>query len=63
MVLVFINVGERSMAKNYRLVSLTSVVSKIFEKLVNIELVDHLDKGLFLISSMVSGLLEQLLIF
>ena len=64
MVLVFINVGERSIAKNYRLVSLTSVVSKIFEKLVNIGLVDHLDKcGFFLISSMVSGLLEQLLIF
>ena len=31
---VFKNVGERSTAKNYRLVSLLSVVSKVFEKLV-----------------------------
>ena len=32
---VFKNVGERSTAKNYRTVSLLSVVSKVFEKLVN----------------------------
>ena len=32
---VFKNVGERSTAKNYRPVSLLSVVSKVFEKLVN----------------------------
>ena len=32
---VFKNVGERSTAKNYRPVSLFSVVSKAFEKLVN----------------------------
>ena len=32
---VFKNVGERSTAKNYRAVSLLSVVSKVFEKLVN----------------------------
>ena len=32
---VFRNVGERSTAKNYRPVSLLSVVGKIFEKLVN----------------------------
>ena len=32
---VFKNVGERSTAKNYHTVSLLSVVSKVFEKLVN----------------------------
>ena len=32
---VFKNVGERSTAKNYRPVSLLSVVSKVFEKLIN----------------------------
>ena len=43
------NVGERTTAKNYRPVSLLSVVSKVFEKLVNNRTVDHLDKcGLFL---------------
>ena len=42
------NVGERSTAKNYRPVSLLSVVSKVFEKLVNNRVVDHLEKcGLF----------------
>ena len=42
------NVGERSTAKNYRPVSLLSVVSKVFEKLVNNWIVDHLEKcGLF----------------
>ena len=41
-------VGERSTAKNYRPVSLLSVVSKVFEKLVNNRTVDHLEKcGLF----------------
>ena len=44
----FKNVGERSSTKNYRPVSLLSVVSKVFEKLVNNRLVDHLEKcGLF----------------
>ena len=44
---VFKNVGERS-AKIYCPVSLLSVVSKVFEKLVNNRIVDHLDKyGLF----------------
>ena len=48
MVPVFKNVGERSAAKNYRAVSLLSVVSKVFEKLVNNRIVDHLEKcGLF----------------
>ena len=38
MVRVFKNVGEKSKAKNYRPVSLLSVVSKVFEKLVIIGL-------------------------
>ena len=38
---VFKNIGERSEAKNYRLVSLVSVVSKVVEKLVSNRLVDH----------------------
>ena len=45
---VFKNVGERSTAKNYHPVSLLSVVSKVFEKLVNNRIVDHLEKcGLY----------------
>ena len=45
---VFKNAGERSTAKNYRPVNLLSVVSKVFEKLVNNRIVDHLEKcGLF----------------
>ena len=45
---VFKNVGKRSAAKNYRPVSLLSLVSKFFEKLVNNRIVDHLEKcGLF----------------
>ena len=45
---VFKNVGERSKAKNYGHVSLLSVVSKVFEKVVNNRLVGHLKKyGLF----------------
>ena len=47
---VFKNVGERSTAKNYHPVSLLSVVSKVFEKLVNNRIVDHLENsGFFLI--------------
>ena len=41
---VFKNAGERSTTKNYRPVSLLSVVSKVFEKLVNIRIVDHREK-------------------
>ena len=41
---VFENVEERSTAKNYRPVSLLSVVSKVFEKAVNNRIVDHLQK-------------------
>ena len=44
----FKNVGERSTAKNYCAVSLLSLVSKIFEKLVNNKVVDHFKKcGIF----------------
>ena len=42
------SVGERPTAKNYCPVSLLSVVSKVFEKLLNNRFVDHLEKcGLF----------------
>ena len=45
---VFMNVGERSKAKNCCPVCLLYVVSKVFEKLVNDRIVDHLEKcGLF----------------
>ena len=44
---VFKNVGEKSTAKKYPPVSLLSVVSKVFEKLVNDEIVDHLEKSVF----------------
>ena len=44
----FRNVGERSTAKNYHHASLFSVVSKVFKKLVNNRIADHLEKyGLF----------------
>ena len=47
---VFKNAGDRSAAKNYCPVSLLSVVSKVFEKLANNKIVDHLEKfELFLI--------------
>ena len=45
---VFKNIEGRPTAKNYRPVSLLSVVSKVFEKLVNNIIFDHLEKyGLF----------------
>ena len=44
MIPVFKNVGEMSTAKNYHPVSLLSVVSKAFEKLVNNRIVGHLEK-------------------
>ena len=45
---VFENVGARSTAKNYRPVSLLSMVIKVFEKLVNNRIVHQLEKfGLF----------------
>ena len=44
----FKNVGERSTVKNYHSVNLLFVVSKVFEKLGNDRIVDHLEKcGLF----------------
>ena len=54
LVILVKNVEEASTAKNYGPVSLHSVVSKVFEKLVNNWIVDHL---------MVLGLLDQLQIF
>ena len=45
MVPVFKAVGEKSTAKDYRPVRLLFVVSKVFEKLVNNRIVDHLKKG------------------
>ena len=45
---VFENIGERCTAENYHPISLRSVVSKVFEKLVNNRIGDHLEKfGLF----------------
>ena len=45
---VFENTGERCTAENYHPISLRSVVSKVFEKLVNNRIGDHLEKfGLF----------------
>ena len=35
-------VGEKLTVRNYHLASLLSVVSKVFEKLVNNKIVDHL---------------------
>ena len=55
MVPVFKNAGERSTAKNYGPVKLFSVVSEVFEKLLN--------NNFFLISIMDLGLLDQLQIF
>ena len=47
-ILVFKNLGERSTAKNYHPVSLLSVVSKVFQKLVTNRIDDHLENcGLF----------------
>ena len=43
MVLVFKNAEKRSTARKYRPVSFLSVVSKVFEKLVNSRLFDHGD--------------------
>ena len=58
MVPVLKNVGERSTAKNYCCVSLLSVVSKVFEKLINNRVVGHLEKcGLFYF--IILGLLDQ----
>ena len=42
---VFKNVGKRFTGKNYYLVTLLSVVSKVFEKLVDNKIIDHLEKS------------------
>ena len=64
MVPVFRNVGERSAAKNYCPVSLLSVLSEVFEKLVNNRIVNHIGKcDLFVILRMVLDLLDELQIF
>ena len=39
------NVGERSATKKYHPVTLLSMVSKVFGKLLNDTIVDHLEKG------------------
>ena len=46
------DVGDRSTAKNYRPVSLLSVVSNIFEKLVINRIVDHLLRLLLIFSQL-----------
>ena len=61
---VFKNVGERFTAKNYHPVSLLSVVSKVFEKLVSNKIVEHLEKrDPFSNFQCGLGLLDQLQIF
>ena len=63
MLSLYLRMSERSTAKNYSPVSLQSVVMclKLFEKLKNNILYDHLKKFcIFFISSMVSGLFVQL---
>ena len=45
---LFKNVGERSTAKNFRPVSLFSVVNKVFEKLEKSKIIDQLEKCDFL---------------
>ena len=45
MVPVFKYVGERSTSKQYHPISLLSVVSKVFEKLVHNRFVDQLEKS------------------
>ena len=64
MALVFKKVEERSAVENYYRVSLLSVASKIFENLQIIGLLfTSKTVASFLISSMVSGLLDQLQTF
>ena len=58
---VFENVGERSAAKNCCSVSLLSVVSKVFKKLVNSRIVHHPEKFVpFLVSSIDLDLFDEL---
>ena len=64
MVAIFKNFGEKSTVKIYHPVSLLSVVSKFFKNFLINRIVDLLEKcGIFVIPSMVLGLLDQLQIF
>ena len=45
MVPIFKNVEEKSTIKNYRPDRLLSMVSKVFEKLINNRILDHLEKS------------------
>ena len=60
---VFKTVGERSTAKNYHPVSLLSVVIKVFEKLVNNRILDHLlhKRKSYGISGQIFGLISSFL--
>ena len=60
---VFKNVGERSAAKNYHLVSLLSVISKVFEKLINNEIANHLEAILCQRGTIFSNFITHLLRF
>ena len=55
--------GKGIKQNNYRSVILLSVVSKVFEKLGNNRLVDHLENMVCLISSVVLDVLDQMQIF
>ena len=52
---VFKNAGEWSTTKSYCPVSLLSVVSKVFEKLVNNNIVDHLKRYVAFLSNFQYG--------
>ena len=59
--LSYILAGESSTAKNYRPVDLLSLVSKIFEKLLNNRIFDHVEIcGIFMISNMILSIHDQL---
>ena len=55
--------GDGLQLKTTRPISLLSVVSEVFEKLVNNRIIDHPQKCGLLVSSMVLGLSNQLEIF
>ena len=64
MVTVCKNVWESSTAKNCRPVSILSVFSNVFEKLVNNSILDHVEKcGIFSCFQYGFSLLDQLQIF
>ena len=63
-VLVFKNIEESVAAKNWHPVSLLLVICKVFEKLANNRIVDHLEKcGLLQVPNKVLVLLDQLQVF